>query len=184
LDIPDDHRTGSDYSSIPDLPSRPNEGIGANPNVIAYDDRRFQERKGSLLIVVRSRAEMGPLGNGGAGSDRYPPKIIDQGVLTNSRIFPDFQIPWEINVGGSVAIDPGTYLRPEAAQEKAAESEAGPRGQLKDQTPRHPRHTPELLGAGILNRSPVFCNGAVVTERKIRHLLSGRLIDCNHGTLS
>src|ERR1700735_1883680 len=87
------YRASCNNCLISDVYIGAHECIGANPDVISDGDASLDKWELWLAIIVSARTKVSALRNRCGHADRHQPEIVDNRSVTNSRVFPNSQIP-------------------------------------------------------------------------------------------
>src|SRR5262249_11875727 len=122
------HRYGScTYNcSFADCDPRPDECLGANPRLGTDHDRRTQQRKIGLGIIVRSRAKVRAMRDRLARPERDLTEIINKHLLAYRAVVSGLEIPRKINCRRWIHMHASTNLCAETTKQKSSPAEARP----------------------------------------------------------
>ena len=105
LNISEDRRPGPDDRAVADGDVGANEGVGADPNVVADGDGRFQKLHRGACVIVRAGAKMGLLGNGSSPPNRDRAEVVEARGVPDGGEITDGEQPGVFDADGWVDVD-------------------------------------------------------------------------------
>ena len=142
------------------------ERIRTNPRVGANHNRRTQQRKIWLGMIVCSRAKMRAMRDGDARPQRDAAKIVDERLLANRAFISGLEIPREINRRRWINMHTSADLCPETAKQESSPTETRPGTKPEKRLRKRPKHAASHLARSVLSRPAIFSN---VQHRKDHH---------------
>src|SRR5262249_27700608 len=121
------HCSCTHNSPFPYCDPRPDEGIGANPRLRANGNRRTQQGKIRLRMIVRSRAKMRAMRDRHARAECHAPEVVNKRLLADRAFIASLEIPGEINRCRWINVNAPTDLCSETSKQKSSPTKAWPR---------------------------------------------------------
>src|SRR4029077_7896959 len=148
--------------------TRAHERIRTNPCVGANHNRRTQQRKIRLGMIVCSRAKMRAMRDRDARPERHAAKIINERLLADRSFISSLKMPREINCRRWIDMHTSANLRSETAKQESSPTETSPGTESEKQLCECPYYTAYHLARCVLLRSAIFFN---VQHRKDHQLV-------------
>ena len=113
-------RTSPKHRKVADADAGADEGVGADPGVIAQLDWGPEELERVVCVVVGAGTEVGVLADDGASADGDSAETIQDCMVTYGGVIPNIKHPGNFDLDRWADGDPATNAGTEAAQQQPA----------------------------------------------------------------
>jgi len=134
------------------------ERIRTNPRVGANHNRRTQQRKIRLGMIVCSRAEMGAMRDRDARTECHATEIIHERLLADCALISSLKIPRKIDCRRWIYMHASTNLCAEPPKQKSSPTKTRPGTESEKRQRQRPQHSADHIARCVLPSAAIFFN--------------------------